>query len=104
MTSDAPERVVLSNGVARTPLASGSDDPRAVAVYAVIDLMVCLRQKRPNLNLGGADRFIGVGECGLALREIEIVLKDELPFEGFAEAAYRRADELLPKDKQGLRR
>lgn len=104
MMSEAPDSVVLSKGVARTPLGSGSDNPRSAAVYAVIDLMVCLRQKRPNLNLGSADRFIGVGESGLALCEIETVLKDELPFEGFAEAAYRRADALLPKDKRGLRR
>ncbi|NNE81177.1 MAG: hypothetical protein HKN18_12995 [Silicimonas sp.] len=104
MSNDPLTKVTLSNGVSRTPLGSKSDSPRAAAVYAVIDLMLCLRQKRPNLNLGGADRFIGVGESGLALLEIEAVLESELPFGGFAEAAYRRACELLPKDERGLRR
>lgn len=64
------------SGGARKNAPAESDDLEEAFFTAVVDLVICLRGKTPNADLGMTDEFLYVGEWGLARDEL-MALIDE---------------------------
>lgn len=104
MNVDRLDPVFLPNGVARNPLGKKNDDPHQEQCNAILDLVACIRGATPNRRLGEADHFIGVGEWGLALDQIEYALTDDFPLQNtWIKAAFERANAAIPKNEEGYR-
>jgi hypothetical protein len=104
MTHGPLDPVVLPNGVARNPGGHRGAPPEQEAHDAIIDLIICLRGAIPNRSLGETDRYMVVGEFGLAMGELDAVLAETLAGESvWVQAAYARADAAFPKDADGYR-
>ncbi|PRY95436.1 hypothetical protein BCF33_1056 [Hasllibacter halocynthiae] len=88
-------KVVAANGVSRLPGGSACDPIEKQCQDAIIDLVICLRGDYPNLPLGHADRFLSVGEWGLAYAEVRAVAKDIETASEFTAAAIERARSLF---------
>jgi hypothetical protein len=89
--------VVFTNGVRWNPSAQPSDEPWMQVRNAVLDVMIAVRGAIPNMNLGLADEFFWAGEWGLALGELDAVLKQEsgqLP-NGLADLMLERAHQII---------
>ncbi|CTQ48774.1 hypothetical protein [Jannaschia donghaensis] len=95
-------KVLLPNGVGRTPGGSADDPIDRQVADAMTDLVICVRGQTPNRALGYADRFMFVGEWGLALEEIVATLEGEPEIEigDWSAAALLRARTLMSLEQE----
>lgn len=93
--------IAFNNGCHWNPTASKDDDPNAVSVHLVQDLVTVIRGTRPNRPLGNADEYIWAGEWDLAAGEIDAVLaKDGLELTEFEAEVLRRAKAWVMSDEE----
>ena len=97
MNADPFGPVVFTNGVRWNPMAGPTDEPWLQVRNAVLDIMMSVRGAVPNMNLGMAEEYLWAGEWGLALGELDAVLKEDsgqLP-SGLSEMMLGRAHQIF---------